>query len=233
MRRLVALYPRPWRDRYAVEFLELLSERPVTIRTWFDVLRGAFDAWVHPQLVRPAPDPDGRLPLRRRLATAAATLAGGVLLMGGALAMYAEPINASLGYKESTSGLLLMIGGLVLIGLAALGMAPNVDAKPGSKAATAMLVGGLAMVIPFPILLIGFYVFLVANVAFAVRLWQAGHRVGGALIAVTAIVMTGFNTEDERALLALPFAIAWVLVGLAGIRPAPASAITLVDRPAT
>lgn len=47
MRRLVALYPRP------AEFLEILSERPVTMLTALDVLRGALDAWIDPQLVRP------------------------------------------------------------------------------------------------------------------------------------------------------------------------------------
>lgn len=51
MSRLIRLYPTAWRDRYEVEFLELLQERPVTLRDTVDVLWGAIDARVHPQQV--------------------------------------------------------------------------------------------------------------------------------------------------------------------------------------
>jgi hypothetical protein len=50
MKALLRLYPRAWRARYGEEFAELLaSERP-TPRFVFDVLAGALDARLNPQL---------------------------------------------------------------------------------------------------------------------------------------------------------------------------------------
>jgi hypothetical protein len=50
--RLIALYPRTWRERYGDEFLALLSERPPDPLDRIDIVRGAIDARLHPQ-----PDP--------------------------------------------------------------------------------------------------------------------------------------------------------------------------------
>lgn len=50
MTRLVSLYPRTWRDRYEDEFLALLSERPPDPLDRLDIVRGAFDARLHPQV---------------------------------------------------------------------------------------------------------------------------------------------------------------------------------------
>ena len=52
MSALVRLYPRAWRERYEAEFLELLEARPPTIGDRFDILRGALDARLHPQVRR-------------------------------------------------------------------------------------------------------------------------------------------------------------------------------------
>jgi hypothetical protein len=51
MSRLIALYPATWRARYEDEFLALLAERPPrTIGERLDIVRGAIDARLHPQL---------------------------------------------------------------------------------------------------------------------------------------------------------------------------------------
>jgi hypothetical protein len=51
MSRLVDLYPTAWRNRYEEEFLALLAERPpATIGDRFDLIRGAIDARLHPQV---------------------------------------------------------------------------------------------------------------------------------------------------------------------------------------
>ncbi len=47
---LVRLYPATWRARYGDEFVELLQSRPPSARDRLDILRGALDARIHPQL---------------------------------------------------------------------------------------------------------------------------------------------------------------------------------------
>jgi hypothetical protein len=60
MSALIRLYPRAWRERYEAEFLTLLEARPPTIGDRFDIVRGAVDARLHPQVRRPdVPDPVG------------------------------------------------------------------------------------------------------------------------------------------------------------------------------
>ncbi len=47
---LLRLYPAAWRARYGDEFLDLLEARPPSLRDRFDVVVGAVDARVNPQL---------------------------------------------------------------------------------------------------------------------------------------------------------------------------------------
>jgi hypothetical protein len=44
--RLLALYPRAWRDRYGEEFLALVGDGRLSAAEWVDVVRGAIDAWL-------------------------------------------------------------------------------------------------------------------------------------------------------------------------------------------
>lgn len=50
----LGLYPRDWRDRYQAELLDLLESEPPDARARRDLVRGAFDAHLHPLR---APDP--------------------------------------------------------------------------------------------------------------------------------------------------------------------------------
>jgi hypothetical protein len=51
--RLLSLYPPAWRERYGDEFAELLAARPPSLRDQLDIVRGAVDARIHPQVVPP------------------------------------------------------------------------------------------------------------------------------------------------------------------------------------
>jgi hypothetical protein len=94
MSRLIQLYPRPWRDRYEAEFLSLMTDRPPSLGERFDIVRGAVDARLHPQVRTsadappPEPERDADLRIARRLGIAAAIgavvwpIAFGVMLMG-------------------------------------------------------------------------------------------------------------------------------------------------------
>lgn len=57
MNRLVRLYPAAWRERYEAEFNRLLVERPIRRHDSIDVLFGAIDAHLHPELLGVAPKP--------------------------------------------------------------------------------------------------------------------------------------------------------------------------------
>ena len=53
MRWLLGLYPRGWRRRYGAELRTVLEAEPPTLRGVLDVLCGALDAHLHPDLWRP------------------------------------------------------------------------------------------------------------------------------------------------------------------------------------
>jgi hypothetical protein len=73
MSALIRLYPPSWRKRYEAEFVALLEARPPTLYDRFDIVRGALDARLHPQVretesPEPAPvddAPDGTVVVRR------------------------------------------------------------------------------------------------------------------------------------------------------------------------
>ena len=48
---LLRLYPRSWCERYADEFSALLAEYPVTLLTLLDIMLGALDARIFPQIL--------------------------------------------------------------------------------------------------------------------------------------------------------------------------------------
>ena len=47
---LLRMYPRAWRQRYGAEMRQLLAEQKLTVRTIADLLAGAIDARLNPQV---------------------------------------------------------------------------------------------------------------------------------------------------------------------------------------
>jgi hypothetical protein len=47
---LLTLYPPRWRRRYGAEVAELIAAQPFSIRASADLIAGAIDAWINPQL---------------------------------------------------------------------------------------------------------------------------------------------------------------------------------------
>jgi hypothetical protein len=67
---LVKLYPRRFRERYGSELVELIAAKPFSVRTSVDLIAGAIDAWIHPQLltaVQATPDAQGATTMMARL----------------------------------------------------------------------------------------------------------------------------------------------------------------------
>ena len=54
MKWVLQLYPPRWRQRYGAELAELIASQPVSIGGTLDLLAGAIDAWIHPELIAPA-----------------------------------------------------------------------------------------------------------------------------------------------------------------------------------
>jgi uncharacterized protein YndB with AHSA1/START domain len=121
---LLRLYPRAWRERYGDEFAELLEARPPTARDRVDILRGAIDARMNPQVPGHRPARTAAVP-DRLLATGAIT-AGVLFSLWAAVIVAAMPRwgeaggvdEGLLGLSYGAGMLGAMLGIAVLLGLA-------------------------------------------------------------------------------------------------------------------
>jgi hypothetical protein len=124
--RLLRLYPRSWRARYGAELGSLLEERPPRLADRLDLIRGAFDAHRHPELVVDPRAPSHRLSagdvaVTRRLGLAG--IAGAAAWALTWFVMSASPLVHEPGggsYRDGSGALpILLLAGVLLI--AALG----------------------------------------------------------------------------------------------------------------
>jgi hypothetical protein len=68
VRWLLKLYPPRWRRRYEGELTELIAAHPFSLGAALDLLAGAIDAWLHPQLATAeTPDSKGDVPMIARM----------------------------------------------------------------------------------------------------------------------------------------------------------------------
>ena len=86
---LIRLYPKRWRDRYAIEFRALLDDTPAKARQALDIIRGAAAAHRNP-----FPPGDPAMTPRSRLAAAGSALALAAVIP--ALAFLAAALAAAL-----------------------------------------------------------------------------------------------------------------------------------------
>jgi hypothetical protein len=223
---LLRLYPVVWRARYGEEFAELLAARPPGLRDRLDILRGAVDARIHPQL---DPNATGESHLGHDRSIGAMLVAAGILLTMwagfGVLQMprwesgdpVASPELLSVSY---TSG---MLGAFVLL-VALVVLAFRYDWSIGSAGAVAALITGVGI---FLAALGGGVLALVMLAGGAVVLaWRMRGRLlgtvtaialalGSTVVAAAFIVFAAGGGQDTRILSAvLAFGPMWILVGL-------------------
>lgn len=217
MTPLLRLYPPAWRERYLDEMAALLAERPAGIRDRIDLVRGALDAWLHPQ-VRSAARPDDQEPVMRPIGIAVLAVLGGGLWVGGGIVQHVGGLDPVTGYKEST-GVMVVSAGMLVTTLAAIGLAWSQSAgwAPMRRAAIGMLVFTFLMPLPWPILALGFFGYVFSTVAFGAQLWLLARQRVGVLLAIGAFVGASFNTESAMALAGVPFGLAWAVVGLSAL----------------
>lgn len=93
MSLFIRLYPANWRRRYGAELAELIDAQPLTPQLAVDLIAGALDAHLHPELLNTA-----------GLADAAATPCLVTPITNGASTMLAKALNLRCGeYRELVS----------------------------------------------------------------------------------------------------------------------------------
>jgi uncharacterized membrane protein len=225
MSRLLRLYPAAWRDRYRAEMEELISVRPPSISDRLDLARGALDAWVHPQVRRPAPAAGDAGPSRGPLAI---TLVGAVLFVASGVRIAAVSTLNAEGYRDGGWAFPALVLGMLLTAVAVFLTA---DERAQRRAAGVAIAGSLMTAMPWPILIIGVFTYVAAIIGLGVLHMSRGRTLGFALIAI-GIVLPNFNTEDERALALVPVGVLWVLFALLDRRSAGAAPAAAAKRDA-
>jgi hypothetical protein len=243
MTSLVRLYPPDWRARYEDEFLSLLAERPPDVRDRVDIVRGALDARLRPQVPKGPVEPIEEAP---RTSISQRSL-GGIVLAGaivwlGALVVYLDGpivVDGASSYRDGSAALPLTFLAFVLLGAGLVGVArslPHGTDVGGLAAAVAAVTGATWALVPWVIWLlvaasIGFVVLAVT--ARRTRVWgvlDTSILVGGValtwVLAVRAMLGIAVVTDFDAY---VPFWIAmtsiWIAVGhalIAGRRSAAA-----------
>ncbi|MEO5940329.1 MAG: hypothetical protein ABIZ72_05175 [Candidatus Limnocylindrales bacterium] len=214
MSGLLRLYPAAWRDRYETEVGDLLLAHPSTVGDRIDLLRGALDAWIHPQVRR---RPDCVSDDRRRVpagAGPAAAILGGLLFVAGGLAFASTNAIGPSGDADHTLALLILVSGMLATSLGSVAMAP---AGAPRRAAVAMVGGAVLDLFPWPILALGFLTWVGAAIVLGAALIARGRVVGFVPVAI-GVTLATFNTETDRALVAVPVGLLWIAFAFAHLR---------------
>lgn len=236
MTRLIALYPRSWRDRYEDEFLALLSDRPPDPFQRLDIARGALDARLHPQ-VREAPSaPETPEPAPRRAVRAGwITLAGGVVWIAALVVAINGPIvtEGEGTYRDGAAAFPLWFVAVVmlLIGVATVGLSLPSDARTGRVGAYVVYLSGLLWaaapwLLPVGVIL-GVGLSAVGVSAWKARRWSGldaallvvGQGICWAPLAAMAFGLSPAATSLDQVFLSLAvMTTAWLAVGHALLR---------------
>lgn len=220
MSRLVALYPAAWRDRYEDEFQAVLAARPPTISERVDIVRGAVDARLRPQL--PGPQ-------RIRDAFGLGPLAGFAFLALAVFLMANGPVQTD-EYGTYRDGGAALFPFVLAFGLLSVGLCRVVDRLPvdafGPRAAgsAAIVTGPVWALMPW-VMALGI-VFILGLLGLAVgarraELWPTSSVVGlVALVAPAAGLFTATLFLPWYALRSVeflffigPLGLVWLLVG--------------------
>lgn len=230
MSALLRLYPRAWRERYGDELVALLEDRPPSPLDLVDLVRGAFDARLHPQLPSTQPaKPERKDPMSDRLPGLAA-IGGGLLFLAGVAMIGLAPLPSFDGYRETGLAIPAILLGLPLIDVALIAAAVRRRGGAWGRVDTWLAifaVGSTAVSMTgWPGLLFGFLTLIaVTATVFARYLRNAGAPAWVVAGAVVATVLAGSaNTEDDRAWLLAPIGLLAVVFGLISTlrqRPSP------------
>jgi hypothetical protein len=223
MSRLLRLYPAAWRERYEAEFVGTLQERAIGLTGAVDIVHGAIDAHLHPELIGGAPHVwTHRLP--GLLATAAGLIWAGFL------------VRILLARPEDEWGSSIFVAILFMV-FAVLGEYMTSYARRiGLVVAAIVAATVLARVLPWSVsagmlnvalgatasVLIGGGMLTLAALRAGIGAGVRWLLIAGALLVpgIVAIpIMGGFGPTDPGGVPAmvvasLPYGIAWSMIGL-------------------
>jgi hypothetical protein len=239
MSGIIRLYPAAWRERYEPEFVELLATRPPGLMDRFDIVRGALDAHLHPQVRRPneVPPPalaEGSQPrLVRRLGFGA--IAGTGLWAVGLIVALLGPVRYDVdgAYRDGAAAFPFLLAAIALF---AGGLAGQLVVLP-KDARLARFGAGLALpftlvwgILPWLLwagaLMIGGLTILAVG-GYRSRAWPrwSSASVGGACLVAVVLIAYGISTAIDRmaggvliTAAATAFVPAWLGVGATLIR---------------
>ena len=246
------LYPRAWRQRYGAELEELAGSAGLGLRDSIDLIRGAIDAHLHPELVdgsaagSPAVSRQRLADLRvaRRLGQGA-WLGTALWIVGGVIAANGPIVTDSDGqYRDGGAGAPFFFGAVLLFAAGMIGQIIRLSAAARAARAGAIVALATAPVwalMPW-VLPIG-AVALAAIVVFALAGRRAGQwhllptigvvaaaLAGAAIVAATLIQGNGDRMATGATLLVaiMAFTPMWLILG-ATLQPLPPLAPGLDD----
>jgi hypothetical protein len=218
MSRLLRLYPRAWRGRYGAELASILEARPATFMDRVDLIRGAVDAHLHPELVaRNGEARQARDPASGSVLSGLLIVLGSALWLVGVTTIAIQPLG--FGDRESDAlGPFVAIAGLLYAGaILRLVWSGGIRGRIGSGVIAAFAVTVLPMV--WPISVFGFYGLMISLAVTALNRAVAGRWPGwlAATISVAAVLAFGTNTESGSMWLATLPAFAMAFLGVLSV----------------
>jgi len=234
---LLRLYPAAWRERYGDEVAALLEEHPASTLDLLDLIRGALDAHLHPQVPGAARPPDKEITVNQRLLGAMAAI-GGIAWIIGVASIFVLQRDA-FGDRNLTLAMIGLALAIACIGIALGelgtrdGSAPSL--RTGRAISTVSVVLALTLPVIWPVFLFGLFGFPIMAAMLAIRGTRNGVFPGWFAVVSTAAafaVLGGIGIDaqagkDESLVLLTvvglpPLLLAWqALRGTAAANPAP------------
>jgi hypothetical protein len=222
MTALMRLYPRAWRERYETEFIGILEARPPSGRDRLDIVRGAVDARLHPE-VPGSPEIPGR-----SMQTAGWLAAASILAGVGYLAWVGLIVRDFRGWdsgEPETSGAMIALSGIASLLLAlthvllALAGQPsmrtfgNVGASVAAVSFVLTAVGGGMTLL---IAMAGSVILALALAGRTVPVWLSVVWIAASIVLVATMLgfVAGGGTAVGLMPFLAPFGLVWLLVGL-------------------
>lgn len=231
---LLRLYPEAWRARYGVEFSDLLEARPPALRDKVDIVAGAIDARLHPQVGVVAPIDRVVNTADRWLALMA--IAAGALFAtwtsvvafaaprwGSSMALPEELVNVA--YGAGQLAMILAIGVFLGLLFRYAGVLTTAGALGGLVSAGGFAVGIVASagILAVVMLVVGSMV-LAPWLARSIASWRIAIAFAVSTLALF-VGLWGFEAsggqETRLFVLLLPYGPAWILLGRSLLRGGP------------